>query len=254
MLAATQLGLVPPEVKSQQDEAFALADTARATWSPTQRKYRSEDVRRIATSLNRSISKLIEALVEASGDTLVAERDNLIEAASSGMAELQRFQRALALPVEQSRKGDTVDLPEFRTAIPAMMDRVVRIWQSMNPAHDVFLGWMSGLQAEGITQGFRDIVEVVKATPGAKKPPGFLSRHKGKIAIGAAVGLGAAAWLLLRRRRGGQLQDHGDVLPAELPPPPVGVHVFGPDHDRDQEGGSSLSPISEVAEMVKRSQ
>jgi hypothetical protein len=250
MLAATQLGLVPPEVKSQLDEAFKLADATRAAWAPGQRQYRSEDVRRIATSLNRSISRLIDAIGKAAGDPLVQERGNVAEAALEGIRELQRFQRALAIPVEQSRKAATVDLPEFRAAIPAMMDRVARIWQSMGPAHDVFLGWMTGNEAEAIAQGFRDILEVVQGMPGAKKPPGFLCRHRGKIIGGmTVVGLGGVTWLLLRRRRAGQLQAHGhdESLPAELPPPPVGVHVFAPVHG----DGAEVSPISEVARHMK---
>lgn len=229
MLAATQLGLVPAEVKSQQDEAFALADAARAAWPPTKREYDSEDVRKISTAMNRSISKLIDALVNATADPLVADRDELVSRASDGIKELQRFQRALALPVEQSRKGATVDLPEFRAAVPAMMDRTARIWSSMNPTHDIFLGWMGGLEAEGISQGFSDIVDVVKEMPGATKPPGFLARHGRKIAAGVAVvGVGSVAtWWFLRRGREFALQEH-DLLAAELPPPPVGVHVLGP--------------------------
>ena len=78
MLAANQLGLVPPEVKTKLDEAFALTEKARIAWAPGQREYKSEDVRRIATAMNRSVSKLIDALVNASGDPLIGDREDIV--------------------------------------------------------------------------------------------------------------------------------------------------------------------------------
>lgn len=227
MLAATQ-PLVPAEVKSRQDESLAIADTARAVWPEDLTEYSSEDVRKVAAAMNRSISHLINSLVQAAADPLVKERPQLVSQAAEGIAELQRFQRALAAPVAKSRKAETVDIPGFRSAIPGMMDRTVRIWASMNPTHDVFLGWINGNQAEAIAQGFQDIVDVVKEMPGAREEPGFLSRHRSKIAAGVAVvGVGSlATWWFMRTQRAAHFQDYD---PADLPLPPVGVHVFAPE-------------------------
>ena len=231
MLAATQLGLVPSEVKKPQDEAFSIVKLSRSAWPTTQREYKSEDVRRIATALNRSINGMIDAIVNALDDSLVDERSDITDQAELDLAELQKFQRALALPVEQSRQGATVDLPEFRSAIPAIMDRVVRIWAGMNSVHDVFMSWISLGQAEGITQGYRDVLDVVKSMPEAKSIT-FPSRHRAKIAMGvAAVAVaGGAAWFFLRVNRSLALQEP-ELLPAEEPSIPVGIHIFGQEPD-----------------------
>lgn len=258
MLAATQLGLVPPEVKSQQDEAFSIAKLTRVAWPTGQRNYKSEDVRRIATSLNRSISTLIAAIANAADDSIVDERDDITDQAELDLAELQKFQRALALPVEQSRKGATVDLPEFRSAIPSMMDRVTRIWAGMNSVHDLFLSWIGEEQADAITQGFRDVLSAVQKAPGAKSIS-FVSRHRKKLMIGTAavVATGGAAWWFLRRQSSLALQEP-ELLPAEPPPMPVGVHIFGQEDEQllitGDPGESVNSLASRVSAMVAKVQ
>jgi hypothetical protein len=257
MLAATQLGLVPPEVKIHQDKVFSILKLTRTAWAPGRREYRSEDVRRIATSLNRSIAKLIDAIVNAADDPLVDERDDLTAQADLDVRELQKLQRALALPVEQSRKGATVDLPEFRSAIPAIMERVAKIWFGMNSVHDIFLSWISEEQAAGIEQGFQDVLTVVQSMPGAKSIT-FAARHRKKFILGAAavVATGGAAFWLLRKRRSMSLQEPEELLPAELPPAPVGIHIFGHDEE-DQllvsgDPGDS-SALHRVADLIAKS-
>lgn len=227
MLAATQLGLIPPEVSSIQAEVVAITNKVRTAWPVNKRSYRSEDVRRIALSMNRAIGRLSTAIAEALADDLVEDRDDIVSSGEAGLEELQRFQKSLAIPVEQSRSGDTVDHPEFRTAIPAMMERTYRVWSSMGRAHDVFASWMTQDTAEAIAQGYRDILETVAGMKGAKST-GFFATHKGKLAAGAAiVGGGLGAYFFWWRPRSSHLSDP-EPLPAEEPPSPVGVHVFGP--------------------------
>lgn len=259
MLAATQLGLVPPEVKSQQDDLFTITKQVRESWPAAHREYKSEDVRRIATALNRSISGLIDAMVNAAEDSIVDENAALVKQFDQDVREMQKFQLALVPFVEQSRSAGTVDIPEFRTAIPTMMERVANFWRAANPTHDLFLSWINGSQAEGIAQGYRDILEVVFSLPGAKAAPGFLARHGKKIAIGVvAVGAGGAATLwFLRRQRSGALQD-SELLPAAELQVPVGVHIFRSGEDDAQRLLSPAafeerepSPISDVAAMLR---
>lgn len=256
MLAMTQLGLVPPDVKGPQGEVFSIADKTRLAWAPESREYRSEDVRKISTAMNRAISGLVEALLAASSDSLVSDRSDLIARADAGIRELQKFQRALALPVEQSRKGATVDLPEFRSAIPAMMDRTAKIWVGMNPAHDVFMSWITAEQAESIAKAYRDILAVVQAIPGARSV-GFLARNKGKVILGvAAVAVGGVgAWLLLKRRRSAALEEP-ELLPVGEAPLPVGIHVFSYDDESlaitgDPEDTDAFLDVIDIEETPK---
>lgn len=258
MIAATQLGLVPPEIKSEQESIFASTDQVRRSWPSTKAEYKSEDVRRIATSMNKSISVLIDALVNAASDSIVRENTALLKQFDVDVVKLQKFQRALALVVEQSRAAGEVHMAELRSAIPAMMEQVANIWKSANATHDLFLGWISQSQAEEIAQGYQDILAVVLTFPGAKQPPGFLSRHRRKIYAGVVLlGAGgvATAWLIGRRRS--MMHGHDDeALPAAELKVPVGVHFFRSSEDDEQlllsDGRErSPSPVSEVAAMLK---
>jgi hypothetical protein len=251
MLAATQLGLVPPEVKQHQDELVTLARKVREAW-PAGSEYKSEDVRRIATSINRSINELSDAIGNALEDSIVKENTALGELLFDHLGSMRKFQRSLSTVVDQSRAGVTVSIAELRAAIPEMMTRVAGFWRDANQIHDKFLGWIGGDQADAIAQGFRDVLVVVQSLPGAKAPLGFLSRHRGKIALGVAlVGVSGAATLwFLRRRQSSDLYDV-DLLPAGEPQIPVGIHVFragsGEGHLPEER---PASPLANVARML----
>lgn len=246
MLSATQIGNVPAEVKSAQRELLALAEEVRRSWPPNQTEYRSDDVRKVVTSLNRSVAKLVESVSLAVQDPLIAESEGLVAQANRGNAELQKLQRALAIPAEQSRQAATVDLPAFKGAIPAAMIRVAQVWGDLNTLHRVSLGWIGGTQADIMVQGYRDVLAAVQGMPGAKKI-GFVGRHRKKIAIGvvAVAASGAGTWWILRRRRTMMLQAPEMDAPEEDLEIPVGIHFL-------PEGNSKLAKASELVNHIAR--
>lgn len=229
MLMASQLGVVPLEVKQQLEASTKLLDKIRATWPVAQVKYKTDFVKQVVHITNHIISRLEMKVAALASDPTAAQSDPLMASTKSLLSFIQGAHPVLAAFVAKTAHEDEVELPNFRADIPNVLQGALTGWRQLGGAHDVFLGWMDGVTALEIRDDFHALLRIVEESPHANKQLGIIA----KVAIGsvAAAIIGAGVFFAVRQRHS-VLQE-----PQEDEDVPTGIHVFGPPKEAADESG-----------------